>query len=145
MAAIARSIVSHHNAGHHHTVRSTNESERTLPPKISRVGAAADSVVVVVAVAGAVAAAAVESAVVVAVAVVVVSESVGGGVGATMVGASAEAVGVTEPASLGLMANRSSSGAMAPLPSVVAKGSSEWEGSGGYRWFEWGRGGSGGA
>lgn len=90
-----------------------------------------------------VAAAAVESAVVVAVAVVVVSVSVGGGVGATMVGASAETVGVTEPASLGLMANRSSSGAMVPLPSVVAKGSSGWErsgrvgGSGGCKCFEW--------
>lgn len=100
-------------------MRGINESERTLPPKISRVGAAADSVVVVV-----VTAVEAESAVVVAVAVLAVSVSVGGGAGATMVGASAEAVGVTEPASLGLMANRSISGAMAALPSVVAKGSS---------------------
>lgn len=116
---------------------STNENDRTLPPKISRAGAAADSAVVVVVAAGAAAAAGVESAAVVAVAADVVSVSVGGGVGATMVGASAEAVGVTEPASLGLMANRSISGAMAALPSVVAKGSSEG-GSGGHEWFEWG-------
>lgn len=95
---------------------STNESKRTLPPKISRVGAAADSVVVLVT--------AVESALVVAVAAVEVSME--GGEGAMMVGASAEAaVGVTEPVSLGFMANRSSSGAMAALPSVVAKGSLE--------------------
>lgn len=107
-------------------MRGINESERTLPPKISRVGAAADSVVGLVVVV----VAAVESAVVVAVAVVAVSVSVGGGAGATMVGASAEAVGVTEPPSLGLMANRSISGAMAALPSVVAKGSSGQERAG---------------
>lgn len=89
-----------------------NESERTLPPKISRVGAAADSVVVV-------------SVVV----VVVVEEGVGAAgaaMGATMVGASLEVEGVMAgaPVAAGLIANRSRPGAMSALPSVVAKGSS---------------------
>lgn len=60
--------------------------------------------------------------------VMVVEEAVGAGMGAatgvTTGGSSAEAGGVVAPASLGLMAKRSSSGAMLPLPSVVAKGSS---------------------
>lgn len=102
-----------------------NESERTLPPKISRVGAAADSVVVVVVVVVVVSAVA---EVVVVVVVVVVEEgegaAMGASVGASMVGASAEVGGVMDPVSVGLIANRSSSGAMLALPSVVAKGSS---------------------
>lgn len=57
----------------------------------------------------------------------VVEEAVGAGTGAaaggSTVGSSAEVGGVTAPVSLGLMAKRSSSGAMLPLPSVVAKGS----------------------
>ncbi len=67
--------------------------------------------------------------VVVVVVVVVVEEGVGAAgaaMGATMVGASLEAGGVmaVAPVSAGFMANRSSSGAMFALPSVVAKGSS---------------------
>lgn len=83
-----------------------NESEKTLPPKISRVGAAAESVVVSVVVAGVGAA--------------------GAAMGAMMVGASLEVGGVmaaAAPVSAGFIANRSSSGAMSALPSVVAKGS----------------------
>lgn len=57
----------------------------------------------------------------------VVEEAVGAGTGAaaggSAAGSSAEAGGVTAPESVGLMAKRSSSGAMLPLPSVVAKGS----------------------
>lgn len=68
--------------------------------------------------------------------VMVVEEAVGAGTGAAMgdstVGSSAEARGVTVGASVGLMAKRSSSGAMLPLPSVVAKGSSG-EADGGWR------------
>lgn len=96
-----------------------------LPPKISRDGAAADSVVVV----------SVVSAVSAVVVVMVVEEAVGAGMGAAMGvttgGSSADAGGVTAPASLGLMAKRSSSGAMLPLPSVVAKGSLRDAGAGG--------------
>lgn len=60
---------------------------------------------------------------------VVVEEGVrtaGAAMGTTMVGASLEVGGVAAvaPVSVGLIANRSSSGAMSPLPSVVAKGSS---------------------
>lgn len=59
--------------------------------------------------------------------VMVVEEAVGAGTGAaaggSTVGSSVEVGGVTVPVSLGLMAKRSSSGAMLPLPSVVAKGS----------------------
>ena len=68
--------------------------------------------------------------VVVVVVVVVVEEGVGAAgaaMGATMVGASLEVGGVmvaAAPVSVGLIANRSSSGAMSALPSVVAKGSS---------------------
>lgn len=110
-----------------------NESERTLPPKISRVGAAGDSVVVVVVVV-------VVSAVVEVVVVVVVVEegegaAMGASMGASMVGASAEVGGVMDPVSVGLIANRSSSGAMLALPSVVAKGSS----GGGAAGFGWSR------
>lgn len=66
---------------------------------------------------------------VVVVVVVVVEEGVGtarAAIGAAMVGASLEVGGVTvaAPVSAGLIANRSSSGAMSALPSVVAKGSS---------------------
>lgn len=65
--------------------------------------------------------------------VMVVEEAVGAGMGAATGvmtgGSSVDAGGVTAPASLGLMAKRSSSGAMLPLPSVVAKGSS----GGGWR------------
>lgn len=88
---------------------------KTLPPKISRVGTAADSVVVVS----------------VAAVVVVVVEGGAGAVGAAMgamvVGASLQVGGVVAVlASVleGLIANRSSSGAISALPSVVAKGSS---------------------
>lgn len=62
--------------------------------------------------------------VVVVVVVVVVEEGVGAAMGASMVGASLEVGGVMDPVSVGLIANRSSSGAMSALPSVVAKGSS---------------------
>lgn len=60
---------------------------------------------------------------------VVVEEGVGAAgaaMGATMVGASLEVGGMmaADTVSVGLIANRSSSGAMSPLPSVVAKGSS---------------------
>lgn len=61
--------------------------------------------------------------VVVVVIVVVVEEGVGAAMGASMVGASREAGGAMDPVSAGLIANRSSSGAMSALPSVVAKGS----------------------
>lgn len=63
--------------------------------------------------------------------VVVVEEGVGAAgaaMGAAVDGASLEVGGVTAaaaPVSVGLIANRSSSGAMSALPSVVAKGSSE--------------------
>lgn len=116
----------HHHHHHHYCHNAGQCSERhneseTLPPKISRVGAAADSVVVV--------------SVVVVVVVVVVEEGVGAAgaamgaaMGATMVGASLEggvtAAAAVAPVSVGIIANRSSSGAMSPLPSVVAKGSS---------------------
>lgn len=87
---------------------------RTLPPKISRVGMAADSVVVVSVAA-----------------VVAVVEGGAGAEGAAMgamvVGASLEVGGVMAVlASVleGLIANRSSSGAISALPSVVANGSS---------------------
>lgn len=67
--------------------------------------------------------------------VMVVEEAVGAGTGAatggSAVGSSADVGGVTAPASLGLMAKRSSSIAMVPLPSVVAKGSSG-EAAGGW-------------
>lgn len=60
--------------------------------------------------------------------VMVVEEAVGAGMGAatgvTTGGSSVDAGGVAAPVPLGLMAKRSSSGAMLPLPSVVAKGSS---------------------
>lgn len=101
-------------------MRSVTRVGGLLPPKISRVGAAADSVVVV----------SVVSAVSAVVVVMVVEEAVGAGTGAatggSAAGSSADVGGVTAPppASLGLMAKRSSSGAMVPLPSVVAKGSS---------------------
>lgn len=62
--------------------------------------------------------------VVVVVVVVVVEEGVGAAMGASMVGASLEVGGVMDPVSVGLIANRSSSGTMSALPSVVAKGSS---------------------
>lgn len=59
--------------------------------------------------------------------VMVVEEAVGAGTGAAVggltVSSSVEVGGVTAPVSVGLMAKRSSSGAMLPLPSVVAKGS----------------------
>jgi len=61
--------------------------------------------------------------------VVVVEEGVGAAgaaMGAMMVGASLEVGGVMAeeaPVSVGLIANRSNSGAMSALPSVVAKGS----------------------
>lgn len=87
----------------------------TLPPKISRVGAAADSVVV--------------ASVVVVVVVVVEggAGAAGAAMGAMVVGASLEVGGVMVVLAsvlVGLIANRSSSGAMSALPSVVAKGSS---------------------
>lgn len=53
-------------------------------------------------------------------------EGVGAAMGAMMVGASLEVGGVmaaAAPVSAGFIANRSSSGAMSALPSVVAKGS----------------------
>lgn len=62
--------------------------------------------------------------VVVVVVAVVVEEGVGAAMGTSMVGTSLEVGGVIDPVSLGLIANRSSSGAMSTLPSVVAKGSS---------------------
>lgn len=61
--------------------------------------------------------------VVVVVVAVVVEEGVGAAMGASMVGASLEVGGVMDPVSAGRIANRSSSGAMSALPSVVAKGS----------------------
>lgn len=70
--------------------------------------------------------------------VVVVEEGVGAAgaaMGATMVGASLEVGGVmaaAAPVSEGLIANRSSSGAMSALPSVVAKGSSGRAAGGGW-------------
>lgn len=69
--------------------------------------------------------------VVVVVVVAVVEEGVGAAMGASMVGTSLEVGGVMDPVSLGLIANRSSSGAMSTLPSVVAKGSSGKAAAGG--------------
>lgn len=66
-----------------------------------------------------------------AVVVVVLEEGVGAAMGASMVGASLEVGGVMEPVLVGLIAKRSSSGAMSALPSVVAKGSSG-EAAGGW-------------
>lgn len=66
---------------------------------------------------------------VVVVVVVLVEEGVGAAMGAMIIGASLEVGGVmaaaSAPVSVGFIANRSSSGAMSALPSVVAKGSSQ--------------------